>query len=258
MVEEKILKDLGLTEIEAKIYLACLELGTDSVLHIAKKAEIKRPTCYLSLDNLFEKGLVSKIEKKNTTLYSAEDPHIILNKYKEKVANFQDLLPFFHAKFNKGPKPKIRYYEGKEALWEIYTKVIFPEEKIYFFGTDTKKLIDNFPTLVNYWLKNHSSKCKEFLELVSYNKEGLEYMETSGKNREIRIMPKNLPVFADIGIVKNKLFIVSLDNLFGVLIESEDIAKTFKSFFDLAWMAAKTKIPKSKNNKIPKSKNKKS
>ncbi|MCD4704847.1 hypothetical protein K8R66_02100 [bacterium] len=239
MIEEKILRDLGLTEIEAKIYLACLELGTDSVLHIAKKAEIKRPTCYLSLDNLFEKGLVSKIEKKNTTLYSAEDPNIILNKYKEKIANFQDLLPFFHAKFNKGPKPKIRYYEGKEALWEIYTKVIAPEKKIYFFGTDIEKLLKHFPTLIDYWVKNYSTKCKKSLELVSYNKAGLKHAKINKKNREIRVMPKNLPVFADIAIIKNKVFIVSLDNLFGILIESDDIAKTFKNFFMLAWMAAK-------------------
>lgn len=46
-----------------------------------------------------------------------------------------------------------------------------------------------------------------------------------------------LPVYADIAITDNKLFIVSLDNLFGVLIESEDLAKTFKNFFLLAWRA---------------------
>ena len=216
MIEEKILKDLGLTEIEAKIYLACLELGTNSVLHIAKKAGVKRPTCYLSLDNLFEKGLVSKIEKKNTTLYSAEDPNIILNKYKEKIANFQDLLPFFHAKFNKGPKPKIRYYEGKETLWEVYTKTMFPTEKIYFFGTDMEKLLKTFPNMIEYLEKHHSAHYKESLELISNNKEGLKYIKKSSKNREIRIMPKNLPVFADAVIIKDKLFIVSLDNLFGV------------------------------------------
>lgn len=239
MIEEKVLNDLGLTEIEAKVYLACLELGTDSVLHIAKKAGVKRPTCYLNLDNLFEKGLVSKVEKKNTTLYSAEDPNIILSKYKEKIANFQDLLPYFHAKFNKGSKPKIRYYEGKEALWEIYTKVISPAERIYFFGTDIKKLLDNFPNIIDYWVEHHSAQCKESFELVSYNKAGLEYAKIKKKNREIRIMPQNLPVFADAAIIKDKIFIVSLDNLFGILIESEDLAKTFKNFFMLAWQATK-------------------
>lgn len=64
MIEEKILQELGLTEIEAKIYLASLELGTDTVLKIAKKAEVKRPTAYIALDSLFSKGFVSKSKKR--------------------------------------------------------------------------------------------------------------------------------------------------------------------------------------------------
>lgn len=244
MVEEKILKNLGLTEIEAKVYLACLELGTDSVLHIAKKAKVKRPTCYLSLDNLFEKGLVSKIEKKNTTLYSAEDPQIILKKYQQKIADFKDLLPFFQAKFNKGSKPKIRYYEGKEPIKQIYNNVIAPSKRIYFFGTDVEKLLENFPNVVDYWVKNYANQCEESLELISYNQAGLKYFKKhkklKTKNRKIRMMPKNLPVFSDVVIIEGKIFIVSLDNLFGILIESEDLAKTFKNFFMLAWQGAKT------------------
>ena len=51
-------------------------------------------------------------------------------------------------------------------------------------------------------------------------------------------MPKELLVLADSVITNDKFFIVSLDNLFGVLIESEDIAKTYKSLFELAWQAA--------------------
>lgn len=245
MIEERVLKDLGLTSIEVKVYLACLELGSDTVLHIAKKAEIKRPTCYLTLDNLANQGLVSKIEKENTTLYSAEDPNLILKKYQDRLANFKDLLPFFQAKFNKKSKPKIRYYEGREALWEIYTKIISPAKKIYFFGTDIEKLLKNFPTIIDYWAEKYSARCEESFELVSPNAAGLKYAQKKLKNREVRVMPQNLPVFADIAIIQNKIFIVSLDNLFGILIESEDLAQTFQNFFLLAWQAAiKPKIKK--------------
>ncbi|MCD4760304.1 hypothetical protein K8R42_00205 [bacterium] len=239
MVEHKILNDLGLTEIEAKAYMATLELGTDTVKNIAKKAEVKRPTCYLTLDSLQSQGLVTKIEKKTTTLYSAEDPKIVLNKYKEKIANFQDLLPFFAAKFNKGPKPKIRYYEGKDELWHVYSKILFPSEKLYFFGTDIEKIYDVFPDMIKYWEKNYLSKSEDVREIVSYNAFGLEYAKKNKAKRPIRIMPKDLPVFADAAITENKIFIVSLDNLFGVLIESEDLAKTFQNFFLLAWRSAK-------------------
>lgn len=240
MIEEKILKDLGLSEIEAKIYLACLELGTDTVLKIAKKAEVKRPTAYVALDNLFTGGFVSKVQKRGTTLYSAESPNIIMNKFKEKLANFADLLPFFEAKFNRGPKPKIRYYEGAQTLLDIYTKILFPSAEIYFFGTDVAKIKEKLPKLFDYGVTTLAKKSIKPMEIVSYNQAGIEYAKKYAAGRPIKLMPKSLPVFADAVITENKIFIVSLDNLFGVLIESEDLAKTFKNFFLLAWSAAIT------------------
>lgn len=243
MIEEKVLTDLGLTNIEAKVYLACLELGSDTVLHIAKKAQVKRPTCYVTLDNLGEQGLVTKIEKKSTTLYSVEQPKIVLNKFKEKIANFEDLVPYFEAQFNKGAKPKIRYYEGKDEISSVYTNIIFPSEEIYFVS-DIEKLEQVVPEVMDEWRgcreKNYSNKNKIYKELISYNKAGIEYAKKlSRKGQEIKVMSEDLPVITDSAITENKLFIVSLDNLFGVLIESEDLARTYKSLVLLAWQAAK-------------------
>src|SRR3989338_4568237 len=237
MIEEKVLTGLGLTGIEAKVYLAALTLGQDTVLRLAKKAGVKRPTCYVTLANLFDRGLVTKIEKKTTTYFAAENPKLILNKYKEKLANFEDLIPFFEAQFNKGPKPKIRYYEGKEELLNIYLKTIHLSKEMYYFGTDVEKLTNIFPALLEQY--NQSVKSGQiYKEIVSNNPAGRDYAKKYKKIRQIKIMPANLPVYADIAITENKLFIVSLDNLFGVLIESEDLAKTFKNFFKLAWRAA--------------------
>ncbi len=238
MIEQKVLTDLGLTEIEAKVYLAALELGADTVLNIAKKAGVKRPTCYVTLDNLFERGLVTKIEKKTTTFFAAEEPKLILNKYKQKIANFQDLLPFFEAKFSKGPKPKIRYYEGKEEILDIYRKIIWPGKENYYFGTDIGKLMATFPNLIPEFEKTAYGRDKITLELLSNDKTAKEYQKKYGSKRPVKIMPADLPVHADIGITENSIYIVSIDNLFSVLIQSEDLAKSFKNFFLLAWRAA--------------------
>lgn len=238
MIEERILQELGLTDIEAKIYIASLELGSDTVLRIAKKAEIKRPTAYVVLDNLADQGYVSKVETDNKIKYTAEDPTVILNKYKETVANFTDMLPFFRAKFNKGPKPKIRYYEGKEALYGVYTKIIYPSEVVLFFGVDFSKLNNKIPGVLDVWEKVIKKPKKDYREIIAQNKAGIDFAKRNKKTKIFRLMPKDLPVFGDAAITDDKLFIVSLDNLFGVLIESEDLAKTFKNFFELAWRGA--------------------
>ena len=50
------LQNVGLDEKTAKVYMAVLALGTSSVKTIAEKAELKRPTVYLHLDELMQKG----------------------------------------------------------------------------------------------------------------------------------------------------------------------------------------------------------
>ena len=79
----KNLKEIGLSENQAKVYLACLQLGQDSVLNIAKSAELKRPSVYLLLEELENKGLISQVKKvilkckevkeRNFTIVKCED-----------------------------------------------------------------------------------------------------------------------------------------------------------------------------------------
>ena len=57
------LKHIGLNEKEIQIYLSLLELGSSTVLAIAKRSGIKRPTAYLVLQSLVEKGFASRIIK---------------------------------------------------------------------------------------------------------------------------------------------------------------------------------------------------
>jgi sugar-specific transcriptional regulator TrmB len=46
------LKELGLTEKQAKIYLALVEIGKGTAYAIAKQAKLKRPITYVILEEL--------------------------------------------------------------------------------------------------------------------------------------------------------------------------------------------------------------
>ena len=59
------LKQIGLSEKQAGIYLAALELGETTVKEIAKKAEIKRTTIYDLLDEMIESGLIKQTIKES-------------------------------------------------------------------------------------------------------------------------------------------------------------------------------------------------
>ena len=95
-----------------------------------------------------------------------------------------------------------------------------------------------FPTLIDDYEKEIYTEKKIYKEIISNDINSQAYLDKYGSKRPIKIMPADLPVYADVAITENKLFIVSLNNLFGVLIESDDLAKTFKNFFLLAWKSA--------------------
>ncbi|MCX6739840.1 MAG: hypothetical protein NTZ49_01260 [Candidatus Parcubacteria bacterium] len=64
MLLPQVLTNLGLNDKESKVYLACLELGTSSILEIAKKSGVNRGTIYYIIEELKQKQLISQTTKK--------------------------------------------------------------------------------------------------------------------------------------------------------------------------------------------------
>jgi predicted transcriptional regulator len=94
------LQSLGLTDKEARVYVASLFLGPASVQRIAEQAEINRPTAYSILDELMANGLMSQTTQDRKTVYVAEDPQALerwLESQKAKLdakkKDLKELLP---------------------------------------------------------------------------------------------------------------------------------------------------------------------
>ena len=113
MEKEQILNNLGLSEKEAKTYLAILELGSSTIKPIADKAGIKRTSIYNFIDRLVELGLISQTAIRNRTHYLVLPPDRLLQLQKENLSAVENAIPEFMGLFNfSGSKPKIQYFEG--------------------------------------------------------------------------------------------------------------------------------------------------
>ena len=88
-----------------------------------------------------------------------------------------------------------------------------------------------------WWPKKKKAK-DEVLEIVSNEPDDIQYAKDSIGEREIRILPKNKQFLADNAVTDNKIFIISLESQFAVIIESEDLAKTYRTLVELAWQSA--------------------
>jgi sugar-specific transcriptional regulator TrmB len=70
---------LDLSEKEAKVYIASLELGLSTIQEIAGKSQISRSTTYEVIESLMEKGLMSALTKGKKKYFSAESPEKLMS-----------------------------------------------------------------------------------------------------------------------------------------------------------------------------------
>src|ERR1700734_1251596 len=86
------LKQLDLSDVEAKLYLTLLQTGPASVRDLAQTIDIKRTTAYFYIDQLVEKGLIMKLVKGSKKLVAANEPEnlkILVEDKLESAKNVQ-------------------------------------------------------------------------------------------------------------------------------------------------------------------------
>lgn len=233
------LEQFGLNEKQASMYLACLELGTATVLQLAKKAGIKRPTCYLILDELTKRGLVSTVSKNNKTLFVAENPVTIESRLEDRLRTIREAMPVLQALYQtEKSKPRVKMYEGREAMLKVYEDEIYRSKEVLFIGS-IHHIVQRFPDTIERFQKLALSRQVKSRELVSHFPEDYEYARKVGsKNNQIRFSPPNMPFKIDSALARGKIFLFSVvENLFVTMIESQDIYDSFLVLFEMAWMA---------------------
>lgn len=249
---EKELQNLGLSEKEAKVYITSLELGPDTVQNIAKESGINRATTYVQIATLKEKGLISEFEKGKKTYFTAESPEILTRIIdKEEVnLNFKkleltkvipELSRFFSKTSKSSERPKIRFFEGDDGIAQIRADFLkTKDDTIYGFI--------NFDQVIQKFTKNQDRFTQERVKrnikskLIYTRSAGREKIhEEPDKLREMKFISKpKFPFDSDITIYKDKIAIVPYKgDMIGMIIESKEIANTFKSIFHLIWESTK-------------------
>lgn len=240
------LTKIGLTEKQAKVYLACLELGGARVSRIAKKAKVQRTTCYHIIDDLINLGLVAKSKQKKAGFFIVEDPLTIEEKTKEKLQVIQEILPQLKAMHNILPQaPKISFYEGWEGARLVYEdslKTMKPGDTILSFSNfaEFDKYLQK-PWSVDYFTEKRLEK-KIKVRIVAPASAAAERLAKNALKelREIKIVPaENYKFTTDMKIYGNRVGIISFkENFMSVLIESKEIAEMLKMAFELMWCGA--------------------
>ncbi|MDO8565028.1 MAG: helix-turn-helix domain-containing protein [bacterium] len=235
---EKYLKDIGLSDKEAAVYLALLSFDKALVTEIADKANIKRPTTYVILESLAKKGLVSEANIGKKTFYIAEPPEKLglfverqIHLLEENKKSLDIIVPQLKGiQREQGEKPVVQFFEGKEGVisssHNIFSKKINDEPVYIVYSKDT--VMDMFS----------EKEAKEMRELrisrgikskaIYISKEGEKPSDETGDR--IKIDENKYPIKSDITIYGDQVRVAVFGKrLSGIFVKNQELADTLKS-----------------------------
>jgi len=234
---------LGLTEKEAKVYLAALELGSQTAQEIAKKAGVNRATTYVILQALIRKGLVSMFTAGKKTSFAAEAPeHLdhLLRKQEEDIfeqrRDLEKIIPELRAVHQRAPgKPLVRFFDGEDGvrlmlsgLWRqiqgsavLKSFLVFDDQ-----GAETTRLVEPPTTDIK-------------VQLIYTHDDGPQPLDRSTAELEARFVdPKKFPFEASILLFpsRHQVAVISRHHrVSGMVLENPEMARTLESVFDALW-----------------------
>src|SRR3989344_162010 len=245
---EKDLQSLGLTEKEARVYLAALELGQAPVQKIAAAARLPRPTCYIQIATLTERGLMSSVEQGKKRLFSAEPPEALLSLFRREAEEVQakqealsHLLPDLKSRMAGGDLPKVRLYEGHEGLEAMRRELLKLKNTEWYciFGSDhyQKTVSESSRTEQLKGLTARGLRCKSISVAkapTAQIKSELKYLY-----ERYHVPSDKYDMPGEVAIFGNKVALLSYEKRpMGIMIENTAIATAMRSFFKLAFERA--------------------
>jgi sugar-specific transcriptional regulator TrmB len=237
----RVLKNIGLEENEARVYLASLSLGQTTVLKIARNSELKRTTVYGIIESLKNKGLM-RIEMKGLkSFYIAENPEYLESMLDTRKRELNSNLANFMALYKlQGEESSIKYYTGLKAMKKVYLETLdeIRTGDEYLIITNQKKWFELDP---EFWMKQYIEEraklpCK--IRLISQDSDVAREHQKFQKNynEEFKIFKEGTNIEIDVVITNQKLMIVDLSMpLTTLVIQNKNIINLQKQMFEIIW-----------------------
>lgn len=242
MALDKLLKQLGFSTNQAKVYLASLESGVASAAKIAERSGLQRTTTYSVLKELVKESIVGKSEYHGKDRFVAEPPDKLLAMASELQTKVKAALPEFKALYNQSEvKPKIVFYEGDKAIQNIYDDTL-REKPAEILEWNTNEYFLRFPANHAYIAKRMQLNIKARRMAGSgsiWHTKHRQYDQS--ELAETLIIPKDkFWPSVEVNIYGNKVAFMNYAENLSIIIESQAIADLMRQVYELSWIGGKT------------------
>ena len=236
----EVLRKIGLSDGEVKVYKALLELGATSINHIHEKVGIDRRNIYDILNKLIERGLASYFDENKKRIFRVSNPDKLISYIEEKKSGLDEvkkdinkILPDVKQAFNsKKEELKAEVFRGIEGIKAVWEDSLNYKET-FWIGSG-RYIPKGYPNFFIPWNKRRIEKKVKWYNLMRYELR----KETKGDTlEELKFLP---PEFSGtptvICIFGNKVvnFILG-GELFAFVIESKELAENYKAYHKYLW-----------------------
>lgn len=245
----KQLIQFGLTEKEARIYLAALGLGETLASSLSKKTGISRPTIYGIIANLVKKGLMSNVIRNKINYFYVLPPKYLieigeqtLKIQQNKLKNIALILPELELLFQKTKsfRPKIEYYEGDANINRIYQDICKQKNVTLSSFLSDQKLLNNDLVIFHQEYNQRRVQNNIFHQILLPQSEKGLFSKNGFELTEIKLIPNHLVNFNSIiHLYPGKVNFLNINKQnYAIVIENQEIAATLSSIFDYFWQKA--------------------
>ena len=237
-MDGRVLTEAGLTEKEAEVYLALVELGSSSATHVIQKTGLHRAVVYDLLERLIEKGLVGHVIQGRKRFFEATSPNRLMGILKEKEEKIQTILPHLLELSQFKEHLDIRIYKGKEGIKSIFEDILIEKRPWFVFGA-TGKFKELFHAYFIHF-HNRRARLKIPLKIIFDERIKSEKREKELTYSKIRYLPKHYIKPSTTFIYSDKVTIIIWSpEPMAFLIRSKNVADSYRDFFDILWKSAK-------------------
>ncbi|TSC58206.1 MAG: transcriptional regulator TrmB [Candidatus Peregrinibacteria bacterium Greene0416_19] len=239
-----ILSAVGIDDKQAQLYLAGLEIGSAPASDYSKRAGINRITSYHLLEQMVHAGRFTVEKKQRGKCYAPVPPEHLAVEARKNVDALQRALPELRSlRGAEYRKPHVRFFEGWEGLRHVYDDTLTAKTELLNFANSA--VVRRFwPLYDDEYVAERVKRRIHLRGIAPDDATGRRvHGEDREKCREIRLVSAKEFDFAnEIKIYDHKVAICSYgsagEDMFGVIIESKEVAETQRQVFEMAWRYA--------------------
>ncbi len=242
-----ILQAVGLDPKQSQLYVTGLQLGTAPASDYAKTTGINRITAYNLLEEMVHRGYFTVVKKVRSKWYAPVAPEFVALEARKNAEALDRVLPELRSlQGAKYRKPRVRFFEGWEGIRHVYQDTLSASGELLNFA--------NSAVVRQFWPKYDAEYVEERVK-HGIHLRGIAPDDATGRRvhgedrerlREIRLVPaRDFDFTNEINIYDHKVAICSFDSglrgdkdMFGVILESKEVAETQRQIFEMAWRYA--------------------